>query len=141
MADGLFLEACRQVAKDFPHIQFEEILMDTACLHVSRQRNISSGDLRLSGRLNMGFWLCRLFPIQPNLLILSWLCQTCMVIFFPIYVLVLLVALVLLLQATLARMHPFLKQFMAQHLILQYVDQWLHIGVMILKHDIAIGTR
>ncbi|CDH59026.1 probable idh2-isocitrate dehydrogenase subunitmitochondrial [Lichtheimia corymbifera JMRC:FSU:9682] len=34
MADGLFLQACREVAKDFPHIQFEEILMDTACLHI-----------------------------------------------------------------------------------------------------------
>lgn len=65
MADGLFLQACRQVAKDFPHIQFEEILMDTACLHVSGQRNKSSGDLRLSGRLNMGFWLLDCFRPNP----------------------------------------------------------------------------
>lgn len=65
MADGLFLQACREVAKDFPHIQFEEILMDTACLHVSGQRNNSSGDLRLSGRLSMGFWLLDCFRPYP----------------------------------------------------------------------------
>ncbi|KAL1934085.1 hypothetical protein VTP01DRAFT_6267 [Rhizomucor pusillus] len=34
LADGLFLDACRQVSKDFPNIKFDEVLLDRACLHI-----------------------------------------------------------------------------------------------------------
>lgn len=34
LSDGLFLEACNDVAKDFPDIQFDDVLLDRACLHV-----------------------------------------------------------------------------------------------------------
>ncbi|KAI9320416.1 isocitrate dehydrogenase, NAD-dependent [Dichotomocladium elegans] len=34
LADGLFLDVCRQVSKDFPHIKFDEVLLDRACLHI-----------------------------------------------------------------------------------------------------------
>ena len=34
MSDGMFLSACRQVAKDFPDISYDEDLLDRACLQV-----------------------------------------------------------------------------------------------------------
>ncbi|CDH59746.1 isocitrate nad-dependent [Lichtheimia corymbifera JMRC:FSU:9682] len=34
LSDGLFLDVCRQVAKEFPHIKFDEVLLDRACLHI-----------------------------------------------------------------------------------------------------------
>lgn len=37
LADGLFLEVCKQVSKDFPNIKFNDVLLDRACLHVSRE--------------------------------------------------------------------------------------------------------
>ncbi|CAO3591582.1 unnamed protein product [Absidia cylindrospora] len=35
LADGLFLDVCRQVSKEFPHIKFDEVLLDRACLHIT----------------------------------------------------------------------------------------------------------
>ena len=35
MSDGMFLSACRHVAKDFPDIAYDEDLLDRACLQVS----------------------------------------------------------------------------------------------------------
>ncbi|KAI8068030.1 isocitrate dehydrogenase, NAD-dependent [Gongronella butleri] len=35
LADGLFLDVCRQVSKDFPNIKFDEVLLDRACLHIT----------------------------------------------------------------------------------------------------------
>lgn len=37
LADGLFLDVCRQVSKEFPNIKFDEVLLDRACLHVSKK--------------------------------------------------------------------------------------------------------
>jgi isocitrate/isopropylmalate dehydrogenase len=34
LADGLFLDVCKQVSKDFPNIKFNDVLLDRACLHV-----------------------------------------------------------------------------------------------------------
>ena len=34
MSDGMFLSACRQVAKDFPNIKYDEDLLDRVCLQV-----------------------------------------------------------------------------------------------------------
>ena len=34
MSDGMFLSACRQVAKDFPGISYDEDLLDRVCLQV-----------------------------------------------------------------------------------------------------------
>ena len=34
MSDGMFLSACRQVAKEFPEIAYDEDLLDRACLQV-----------------------------------------------------------------------------------------------------------
>ncbi|KAK0534629.1 NAD-dependent isocitrate dehydrogenase [Tilletia horrida] len=34
MSDGMFLHACRQVAKDYPEIQYDEDLLDRACLRI-----------------------------------------------------------------------------------------------------------
>ncbi|KIJ56791.1 hypothetical protein M422DRAFT_218464 [Sphaerobolus stellatus SS14] len=34
MSDGMFLSACRQVAKEFPKIQYDEDLLDRVCLQV-----------------------------------------------------------------------------------------------------------
>ncbi|EKM59879.1 uncharacterized protein PHACADRAFT_170477 [Phanerochaete carnosa HHB-10118-sp] len=36
MSDGMFLSACRQVAKDFPGIQYDEDLLDRACLQITQ---------------------------------------------------------------------------------------------------------
>jgi isocitrate dehydrogenase (NAD+) len=34
MSDGMFLQACREVAKDFPNIKYDEDLLDRVCLQV-----------------------------------------------------------------------------------------------------------
>jgi hypothetical protein len=34
MSDGLFLECCNEVAKKYPSIQYESMLLDQACLKV-----------------------------------------------------------------------------------------------------------
>jgi isocitrate/isopropylmalate dehydrogenase len=34
MSDGMFLHACRQVAKEYPHITYDEDLLDRACLRI-----------------------------------------------------------------------------------------------------------
>ncbi|KAJ2468668.1 NAD-dependent isocitrate dehydrogenase, partial [Coemansia sp. RSA 2322] len=34
LSDGLFLQACQEVARDFPHVQFDEVLLDRACLQI-----------------------------------------------------------------------------------------------------------
>ena len=36
MSDGMFLSACRQVAKDFPGIQYDEDLLDRVCLQITQ---------------------------------------------------------------------------------------------------------
>ena len=34
-SDGLFLQCCAEVAEQYPEIQYNEMYLDTACLHVS----------------------------------------------------------------------------------------------------------
>jgi len=34
LSDGLFLECCRKVAKDFPEIEYEEIIVDNMCMQL-----------------------------------------------------------------------------------------------------------
>jgi isocitrate dehydrogenase (NAD+) len=34
LSDGLFLQACREVAKDYPNIKYDEDLLDRVCLQV-----------------------------------------------------------------------------------------------------------
>lgn len=34
MSDGMFLTACREVAKDYPNIAYDEDLLDRACLRI-----------------------------------------------------------------------------------------------------------
>ncbi|KAJ3362765.1 NAD-dependent isocitrate dehydrogenase [Allomyces javanicus] len=34
LSDGMFLETCREVAKEYPDIHFDEQLLDRACLHI-----------------------------------------------------------------------------------------------------------
>lgn len=34
MSDGMFLQACRAVAKDFPNIKYDEDLLDRVCLRI-----------------------------------------------------------------------------------------------------------
>ena len=46
MSDGLFLDACSEVAKDFPDVKFDDVLLDRACLHVS-----TTGILELNANL------------------------------------------------------------------------------------------
>jgi len=40
MSDGLFLSTAREVAKDFPHIQFSEELLDNVCLKMTTNPNL-----------------------------------------------------------------------------------------------------
>ena len=35
-SDGLFLSCCAEVAKRYPNIQYNDMYLDTACLHVSK---------------------------------------------------------------------------------------------------------
>lgn len=34
MVDGLFLEACREVAKDYPTIKYEEMIVDNCSMQL-----------------------------------------------------------------------------------------------------------
>ncbi len=36
-SDGLFLQCCDNVAKKYPDIEYKDMYLDTACLHVSQQ--------------------------------------------------------------------------------------------------------
>ncbi|KAH7105524.1 hypothetical protein BKA62DRAFT_689947 [Auriculariales sp. MPI-PUGE-AT-0066] len=36
MSDGMFLTACREVAKEFPGISYDEDLLDRVCLHITQ---------------------------------------------------------------------------------------------------------
>ncbi|KAJ1502378.1 NAD-dependent isocitrate dehydrogenase, partial [Coelomomyces lativittatus] len=37
LSDGMFLEACREVAKKYPDIKYNEQLLDKSCLHIVQQ--------------------------------------------------------------------------------------------------------
>ncbi|OZJ02946.1 Isocitrate dehydrogenase [NAD] subunit 2, mitochondrial [Bifiguratus adelaidae] len=34
LSDGLFLDVCKDVSKEFPNIQFDNVILDRACLHI-----------------------------------------------------------------------------------------------------------
>merc|ERR1712093_502070 len=34
MSDGMFLQACREVSKDFPNVKYDEDLLDRVCLRI-----------------------------------------------------------------------------------------------------------
>ena len=40
LADGLFLESCRQVSKDYPNIEFTDMIIDNASMQVRQTRDI-----------------------------------------------------------------------------------------------------
>lgn len=40
MSDGMFLTACREVAREFPDIAYDEDLLDRACLQVGNVFNL-----------------------------------------------------------------------------------------------------
>ncbi|KAG2234794.1 isocitrate dehydrogenase, NAD-dependent [Thamnidium elegans] len=40
LADGLFLQVCKEVSQDFPHIKFDDILLDRACLNITADPSI-----------------------------------------------------------------------------------------------------
>ncbi|GAA5809869.1 NAD-dependent isocitrate dehydrogenase [Mucor flavus] len=42
LADGLFLQVCKEVSKDFPNIKFNDVLLDRACLHITSDPSIYS---------------------------------------------------------------------------------------------------
>lgn len=37
MSDGMFLTACRDVAKEYPNISYDEDLLDRVCLRVTEK--------------------------------------------------------------------------------------------------------
>src|SRR5690606_35858084 len=36
LSDGLFLSSCQEVAREFPDVQFDDLLLDRACLQIVR---------------------------------------------------------------------------------------------------------
>ena len=34
MADGLFIKVCREWAEKFPHIEYQEVIVDNACMQL-----------------------------------------------------------------------------------------------------------
>ncbi|KAI8079325.1 isocitrate dehydrogenase, NAD-dependent [Thamnidium elegans] len=42
LADGLFLQVCKEVSKDFPNIKFNDVLLDRACLHITSDPSLYS---------------------------------------------------------------------------------------------------
>jgi isocitrate dehydrogenase (NAD+) len=34
LSDGLFLDCCREIGKDYPHIEYEELIVDNACMQL-----------------------------------------------------------------------------------------------------------
>lgn len=49
MVDGLFLEICRETAKKYPHIEFEEMIVDNTCMQMVK--NPSQFDVMLMPNL------------------------------------------------------------------------------------------
>jgi len=83
LSDGTFLSACQEVAKDYPNIKFDDILLDRACLHVGIY---CRWGLFLGVRTNIEWnvtcvFVVRLFKTRRNTAIPSWSCRTCMGIF------------------------------------------------------------
>jgi hypothetical protein len=87
LSDGLFLEACNDVAKDYPDIQFDDVLLDRACLHVCFKEFI-----QLFISLSLFFFLKknkfrRSSKILLGIQTLLWLCLIYMETFYQICVL------------------------------------------------------
>lgn len=60
MSDGLFLNSCRDVARDYPDIQFDERYIDTVCLNIVQDPSkydvlVSKTRLLLYFRINYFF--------------------------------------------------------------------------------------
>ena len=34
MADGLFIKCCREHAEQYPHIEYQEVIVDNACMQL-----------------------------------------------------------------------------------------------------------
>ena len=67
LADGLFLDSCREVAKKYPSIAYNEIIVDNCCMQlVSKPEQF---DVMVCG-FEDGFISCELFLFQPILLLL-----------------------------------------------------------------------
>ena len=49
LSDGLFVECCRRVARGFPDVQYEELIVDNACMQLVRDP--SRFDVLLMGNL------------------------------------------------------------------------------------------
>ena len=64
-SDGLFLSVAQEMAKEYPEIKLDDILLDRACLQV------------VSALLYLPCLTLRSSKTQPSLRIPSWLCPTC----------------------------------------------------------------
>ncbi|KAJ9057430.1 NAD-dependent isocitrate dehydrogenase [Entomophthora muscae] len=40
LSDGLFLNVCQEIAKEYPSIKFDEVLLDRACLQITQDPNM-----------------------------------------------------------------------------------------------------
>ena len=34
MADGLFIKCCREQSENYPHIEYQEVIVDNACMQL-----------------------------------------------------------------------------------------------------------
>jgi hypothetical protein len=46
MSDGMFLSACREVAREFPDVTYDEDLLDRACLQVCSLLRLDVSELK-----------------------------------------------------------------------------------------------
>lgn len=65
LADGLFLESCREVAAKYPEIQYEEIIVDNCCMQlVSRPEQF---DVMIRGYASVAFLFTTVLKILASL--------------------------------------------------------------------------
>jgi hypothetical protein len=83
MSDGMFLSACRAVAKDYPNIAYDEDLLDRACLRVSvpSLTVLLLHMLKVDAAISLDVMMLshRLCKTPSRMLTGSWSCPTCMV--------------------------------------------------------------
>lgn len=72
-ADGLFLSCCNELASNYPHIEYSDMYLDTACLNVSNLRAREQNCIEL--------WLCFFSWCKILLNLMYWSCPTSMEIF------------------------------------------------------------
>jgi isocitrate/isopropylmalate dehydrogenase len=68
MSDGMFLTACRAVAKDYPDVKYTEDLLDRVCLRIASDPAPFAERVMVMPNLYVIFWPGTIRSVQNGLL-------------------------------------------------------------------------